>query len=74
MTVNSPLLAVLRREIRRIASRRSSLALLILVPFSLFVLVALLYGEGVVKNIPVAIIDLDRTAYSRMLTATCGRS
>lgn len=56
-----------RREWRRILTRRSQRFLVLLLPVCLFLTLALIYKNGTVADIPVAICDQDHSELSRLL-------
>lgn len=61
------LLAVIKREIDRMISRRFYYGTVIILPlFSLFFM-ATIFNNGQMENIPVGIVDLDQTATSRSI-------
>lgn len=59
--------AAARREIGRIADLRMYRVLLFYLPLVAFGFFALFFSEGVARNIPIAVVDNDRTALSRKL-------
>lgn len=59
---------IMAREWRRIAGRRNLYLLMIVLPLVLFVAVAAIYCEKVVKALPVAVVDADHSELSRSLT------
>lgn len=61
----SPLMAVVRRECRRMTERRVYFAACVVLPlFSLFFMVTI-FGNGQMENLPVGVVDGDQTATSR---------
>ena len=61
----SPFIAVLKRELDRMVSRRIYFASCIVLPlFSIFFM-ATIFGNGQMENLPVGIVDGDNTATSR---------
>ena len=61
----SPFIAVLKRELDRMVSRRIYLASCIVLPlFSIFFM-ATIFGNGQMENLPVGVVDGDNTATSR---------
>ncbi len=72
--INSPLIRVIRRETRRIADSWVLIFYTILAPVATFLLIIWLFSDGVVKDLPVAIVDLDQSAFSlrvaRLIDAT----
>lgn len=63
----SPFVAVLRREIDRMVSRRIYFAACIILPlFSLFFM-ATIFGNGQMENLPIGVVDGDNTAMSRQI-------
>ncbi len=60
--------AVLHRELGRIARQPMYFALMVVLPVVSFVFFALLFSHGVARNIPIAVVDEDRTTLSRKVT------
>lgn len=67
---NSPFVAVLRRELNRIVSRRLYFGVCIILPLFSIVFMATIFGTGQMENMPIGIVDLDQTASSREITRT----
>lgn len=65
--INNPLLNVIRREFHRIAERKTLYFLIILLPLGLFTFLSLIYIKGVVRELPVAVIDKDNSELSRLV-------
>lgn len=61
------MIAVVRREVGRIACMRMYRMLLFYLPLIAFAFFALFFSKGVARNIPIAVVDNDRTALSRKL-------
>lgn len=59
------ILAIGLRELDRIVSSRSLMLLAVVIPLILFLLFAWIYERGIVRDLPVAICDLDRGVLSR---------
>ena len=59
---------VMRRELQRIARQPMYRVLMVLLPLLSFAFFAVLFREGVARNIPVAVLDEDRTPLSRKAT------
>ncbi|MCX4300683.1 MAG: ABC transporter permease [Alistipes sp.] len=59
--------AAMRREIGRIVRMRMYRMLLFYLPLAAFAFFALFFSKGVPRNIPIAVVDDDRTALSRKL-------
>ena len=57
----------MRREFRRIIERKTLYLLSIGLPIFLFVLLALIYKNGLVHNLPVAVCDDDHSELSRLI-------
>lgn len=57
--------AVLRREVTRIIHQPMYVLLLTILPLVSFGFFALLFEKGVARNIPIAVLDQDRTSLSR---------
>lgn len=70
----SGLVTAIRREFRLIRRRPALIGLTVLLPLALCVLLAFVFRSGVATNLPVAVVDLDRSSLSRqvvrMLDAT----
>jgi ABC-2 type transport system permease protein len=64
---NSPLLKIAWREVHRIGERKTLYSLTIFLPIILFILLALIYIKGVVRELPVIVFDADNSEISRML-------
>jgi len=63
----SPLMRVMKREFRRITERSTLYMLSIGLPIVLFVLLAVIYTNGIVHDLPVAVCDDDRSELSRLI-------
>ena len=59
---------VVRRELRRIAHQPMYWMLMVVLPVISFAFFAVIFERGVARNIPIAVLDQDRTALSRKLT------
>lgn len=57
--------AVLQRELRRIARQPMYLVLMFALPLLSFVFFAVLFDQGVARDIPIALLDEDQTTLSR---------
>ena len=57
--------AVMRREATRLARQPMYLVLMVILPVVSFAFFALLFGQGAIRNIPIAVLDQDNTALSR---------
>ncbi|MBN2091517.1 ABC transporter permease [candidate division KSB1 bacterium] len=64
---NSSIWKVMQREFQRIAGDKSQLVLLMCTPILLFLLLASIYSQCVVTEIPIAICDLNNSEISRKL-------
>ena len=64
----APIRCVCRRELSRIASRPYYLFLLLVLPLASFGVLIAIFGEGVPRDLPVAVVDDDHTSLSRQLT------
>ncbi|HEX2961806.1 MAG TPA: ABC transporter permease [Ignavibacteriales bacterium] len=73
-STGSPLIKILLREINRITGRKTIYLLSVVLPVILFLLVALIYKNGVVRNLPVAVYDADNSTLSRMLSRSVDAS
>ena len=60
--------AVLRRDLGRLAHQPMYFVLMLLLPAASFAFFALLFNEGAIRNVPVAVLDEDHTALSRKVT------
>jgi ABC-2 type transport system permease protein len=65
---NSPLTRVIRREISRIAISWILIFYTIIAPVATFLLIIWLFSDGVVKDLPVAVVDMDQSAFSFKVT------
>ena len=63
----SALLNVFRRELRRMTSRRIYFASCIVLPLFSLVFMATIFGHGQMENLPVGVVDADRTSLSRSI-------
>ena len=57
--------AVMRREATRLARQPMYLVLMVILPVVSFTFFALLFGQGAIRNIPIAVLDQDNTTLSR---------
>ena len=64
---NSPTLSVLKREFHRIVERKTLYLLSIVLPIVVFTLFANIYKNELIRKLPVAICDQDRTPLSRLI-------
>lgn len=69
-TDRSPFVAVLKRELVRMTSRRLYFGVCIVLPLFCIFFMATIFGNGQMENIPVGIVDLDQTATSRSISRT----
>lgn len=65
MVSDSGIIKVIIREIKRITNNKTIYLLSVFLPFLLFTFLAYIYNEGVVRQIPVAVCDLDKSELSR---------
>lgn len=65
---NTSLSRVVRREIRRIADSWVLIFTTMIAPVSAFLIIIWLFSDGVVRDIPVGIVDMDHTAFSSRVT------
>ncbi len=70
----SRLYDTLHRELHRIAHERMYRLLLAVLPVVSFSFFALLFGAGVARNIPVAVVDEDQSALSRKVVTMIGET
>jgi ABC-2 type transport system permease protein len=72
--INSHLFKVIRREANRIADSWVLLFYTIIAPVATFLLIIWLFSAGVVTDLPVAVVDMDQSAFSlkaaRLIDAT----
>ena len=57
--------AVARREVRRLCRQPMYFVLMVLLPVISFAFFALLFGQGAIRNVPIAVLDQDHTTLSR---------
>lgn len=57
--------AVLRRELRRMVSRRLYFGVCVALPLFCILFMATIFGSGQMERIPVGVVDLDWTASSQ---------
>ncbi len=65
---DTPLLKVMRRETRRIADSWVLIFSTIISPIVAFLIIIWLFSDGVVRDLPLAVVDLDQTAFSSKVT------
>ncbi len=63
--IQSPFFQVVRRENRRIADSWVLIFATIIGPVAVFMLIAWMFSAGVVRDLPMAVVDLDQTSFSR---------
>lgn len=66
--MNTPLFRVIRRETRRIADSWVLVFTTIIAPVAAFLVIIWLFSDGVVRDLPVAVVDMDHTAFSSKVT------
>jgi len=66
--MNTSLFKVVRRETRRIADSWVLLFTTMIAPVSAFLIIIWLFSDGVVRDLPVAVVDMDHTAFSMKVT------
>ena len=66
--LNTNLLNVIRRETKRIADSWVLIFSTIIAPIVAFLIIIWLFSEGVVRDLPIAVVDLDKTALSSKVT------
>ncbi|KAF1055529.1 MAG: putative multidrug ABC transporter permease YbhR [Stenotrophomonas maltophilia] len=64
----SGLLAALRRELQHLRRDRDDLLLVTVLPVLMLAVMAWLFSASVMREVPIAVVDLDRSAESRQLT------
>lgn len=60
--------AVLQREVSRLSRQPMYMVLMVVLPVASFAFFALLFGKGVARNIPIAVLDEDHSTLSRKVT------
>jgi len=65
--LKSPFIRVYRREWQRIAEKKTLYMLMIFLPMAVFILLAAIYQNRIVTDVPVAVWDQDNSALSRMV-------
>jgi ABC-2 type transport system permease protein len=72
--INNPLIRVVRRETSRIANSWVLIFSTVIAPAATFFVIIWLFSSGVVSDLPVAVVDMDQTAFSykvsRLIDAT----
>lgn len=68
MMKQSPFVAVLRRELKRMVSRRLYFGVCIVLPLFCIFFMSTIFGNGQMENIPVGIVDQDQTVMSREIS------
>jgi len=72
--MNTALFKVIRRETRRIADSWVLVFTTMIAPVAAFLIIIWLFSDGVVRDLPVAVVDMDHTSFSskvaRMVDAT----
>ncbi len=66
--INTPLFKVMRRETRRIAGSWVLIFSTMIAPVVAFLIIIWLFSDGVVRDLPVAVVDLDHTTFSSRVT------
>lgn len=61
---NTTLFRVIRREIRRIADSWVLIFTTMIAPLIAFLVITWLFSQGVVRDLPIAVVDMDNTAFS----------
>ena len=61
---NTTLFRVIRREIRRIADSWVLIFTTMIAPLIAFLVIIWLFSQGVVRDLPIAVVDMDNTAFS----------
>ncbi|MEN5286762.1 ABC transporter permease [Stenotrophomonas lactitubi] len=56
-----------QRELRRLRSNRADLALVTLLPLLMLVVMAWMFSASVMRDVPIAVVDLDHSGDSRLL-------
>lgn len=66
--MNTTLFKVIRRETRRIAESWVLIFTTMIAPIIAFLAIVWLFSDGVVRDLPVAVVDMDHTAFSTGVT------
>jgi ABC-2 type transport system permease protein len=66
--LNTPLINVIRRETGRIAGSWVLIFSTMIAPVSAFLIILWLFSDGVVRDLPVAVVDMDHTSFSSRVT------
>lgn len=66
--MNTSLFRVIRRETRRIADSWVLIFTTMIAPVAAFLVVIWLFSGGVVRDLPIAVVDMDHTAFSSRVT------
>jgi len=66
--MSTALFTVIRREARRIAGSWVLIFTTMIAPASTFLIIMWLFSDGVVRDLPVAVVDMDHTAFSSRVT------
>lgn len=66
--VNTALFRVIQREIRRIADSWVLIFTTMIAPIVAFLVIIWLFSAGVVRDLPIAVVDLDHSAFSSKIT------
>jgi len=66
--MNTALARVIRRETRRIADSWVLVFTTMIAPVAAFLIIIWLFSDGVVRDLPVAVVDMDHTAFSSRVT------
>lgn len=62
---NMPFIRVVRRELKRMISRRLYFGVCIVLPLFCIFFMSTIFGNGQMENIPIAVVDQDNTSLSR---------
>lgn len=68
MKFNSPILKIAKREYHRIVERKTLFVLSIVLPVFIFLIFTMLYKNEIVRDLPMAILDMDNSSTSKMIT------
>ena len=66
--MNTALFKVIRRETRRIADSWVLVFTTMIAPVAAFLIIIWLFSDGVVRDLPVAVVDMDHTSFSSKVT------
>ncbi|MDP4267731.1 MAG: ABC transporter permease, partial [Bacteroidota bacterium] len=65
---NNPIIRVIKRECEMMLKKWPLVVFLVLAPLASFVIIACIFSENVPRELPVAVVDLDHTYLSRLIS------